>query len=63
MKAHTKAEIDAFDDRAEWVPAKVAKGLYEALKKIDRDLEGRNFLENSSLRDTARGALAAADKE
>lgn len=53
-----------FDESGQrWVPAPVAQGLYEALKQIDRDLEGRNFLENSSLRDTARAALAAADKE
>ncbi|GHC19206.1 hypothetical protein [Aidingimonas halophila] len=31
--------------------------LRDALRKIDVDLEGRNFLESSSLRDTARSAL------
>ena len=36
------------------------KSLVEALECIDNDLESRNFLENSSLRDTTRAALAAA---
>lgn len=31
--------------------------LRQALQDIDSDLEGRNFLEKSSLRDTARSAL------
>ncbi len=31
--------------------------LKEALRKIDADLEGRNFLGSSNLRDTARAAL------
>jgi hypothetical protein len=35
------------------------KALVEALECIDNDLESRNFLENSSLRDTTRAALAA----
>lgn len=36
--------------------------LREALQKIDDDLESRNFLENSSLRDTARAALKATEE-
>lgn len=32
--------------------------LTSALIKIDEDLEGRNFLDNSSLRDTCREAIA-----
>jgi len=38
------------------------KALVEALERIDSDLESRNFLENSSLRDTTRTTLAAAKK-
>jgi len=40
--------------------AATIKSLVEALECIDSDLESRNFLENSSLRDTTRAALAAA---
>ena len=46
------AHIDAQD-------AKI-KALVDALEAIDEDLEGRNFLEDSSLRDKTRAALAAA---
>ena len=46
------AHIDAQD-------AKI-KALVEALGAIDKDLDGRNFLKDSSLRDKTRAALAAA---
>jgi len=42
--------------------AAAIKALVEALECIDNDLESRNFLESSSLRDTTRAALAAAKK-
>ena len=35
------------------------KALVEALEAIDTDLEGRNFLASSSLRDKTRAALEA----
>ena len=37
--------------------------LVEALEEIDRDLESRNFLESSSLRDKTRAALARAKEQ
>jgi len=40
------------------VQSATIKSLVEALECIDSDLESRNFLENSSLRDTTRAALA-----
>jgi len=50
------------DLSADHIDAQAAtiKALVEALECIDSDLESRNFLENSSLRDTTRAAIAAA---
>ena len=53
----TRAAADHIDAQAATI-----KALVEALERIDSDLESRNFLENSSLRDTALAALAAAKK-
>lgn len=61
MKTYQYIDIEA--DGGEWVPAEAAQRLYEALEKVDKDLENRNYLENSSLRRTVRAALAAADGE
>ncbi len=36
--------------------------LRKALRRIDADLEARNFLESSSLRDTAHAALKATEE-
>lgn len=63
MKKYTWQTVDPLCKGKEYVDSEVAQGLYDALVKIDKNLEGRNFLENSSLRDTARAALAAADGE
>jgi len=57
------ANIDALlETAADHIDAQDAKinALVEALGAIDKDLEGRNFLKDSSLRDKTRAALAAA---
>ena len=55
LRSFVKAQADQIDAQAATI-----KALVEALEAIDTDLEGRNFLESSSLRDKTRAAIAAA---
>ena len=55
LRALSHEAADTIDAQAATI-----KTLVEALECIDSDLESRNFLENSSLRDTTRAAIAAA---
>ncbi|MDT8895441.1 hypothetical protein RSO41_12320 [Halomonas sp. I1] len=51
------ADLTTMGEERDALAAHVER-LTSALVKIDTDLEGRNFLEDSSLRDTCREALA-----